>query len=432
MRRTLVGALMAMFLALPFYHITSAAIVVLMGQPLLGTAVRASKDVLFWGAFAVMIGMVALRGRFRRFSAADWAVFLFGVLTVARALLGSSAGLVGTALGGRQNLTIVMVYFIGRGLPPRLPTLRRFLMAFVGVGVFSALVAAGEMLGLYSVPELVGLIEYMERTFEQESTGEYGLTWTFQTAFGLRRYSGITGNPLEAAMLSLLCIAFVVGLSTLRTSSRTWIVCVLLVLMFGLASTVSRASTAGAIVVMSAALFVPGVGVARLLSFAGVAGAVILVLTTPVLASFVRATVSLANPSAMGHYVEWMDGVRAVAENPLGLGLGTSGTLGTRLGVGIGGESQYIITAVQMGIVGLVSYLSAWAWTFVTGLRTFLRHRRSMLGAAALALVLARLGLAVPAASSAFETYLSISLPVWWLSGVISYYLETSDRSCCE
>jgi hypothetical protein len=426
----MIGALMLMFLALPFYHVANAAIVVLFGQPVLGTGVRASKDVLFFCGFTAMLAHVALQGRFRRLSAADWAVLLFGLLTVMRAMLGSSAGLIGTALGGRQNLTIVIVYFLGRGLPPQLKTLRWFLAAFAGVGAFSALVAAGEMMGLYSVPEMVGLIEYMERTFDQQSTGEYGLTWTFHTAFGLRRYSGITGNPLEAAMLSLLSIAIVVGLSASRTVSRGWTCMMLFVLMFGLASTVSRASTAGAILVMGTALFVPGVGVARLLSLAGVAGAVILVVTTPVLSNFVRATVSLANPSALGHYLEWMDGVRAVADNPLGLGLGTSGTLGTRLGVGIGGESQYIITAVQMGVIGLVSYLSAWAWTFAVGLRTFMARRGSLLGGAALALVLARIGLAVPAASSAFETYLSISLPVWWLSGVISYYLETSVRPC--
>ena len=73
---------------------------------------------------------------------------------------------------------------------------------------------------------------------------------------------------------------------------------------------------------------------------------------------FIQDTLTFQNTSSLGHLVEWIEGIISIYENPFGVGLAMSGNAsGVDQSIKIGGENQFLIYGVQMGIVSLVLYL---------------------------------------------------------------------------
>lgn len=413
-----------LFLVLPVYHVGNAIIFSGLGSIPVSLGIRFLKDALVWTLLLMAVGKALTRHHVRVWSALDWLVASFGILSVLSMILGFPSSWVAAVGGLRQNLTIVAVYLVGRSFATSDRELVLLVRGTIILAAASGAVALGEFLGLYSVPDMVGLMDYYERAYGASVSGEFGLTWTFQTAFGWRRYSGLFGNPLEAAAVALWALALWIGVEWARPRKRggtgvkhlgsvVWI-------LVGLVLSFSRSSIfAGGLLLLSLPFF-RQLGKIRWLPPMVVALGLAVVWMTPVLRLFVIATVSLVNPSAAGHAREWEEAIRAVMSQPVGLGLGTSGPVAARFGTQIGGENMFLITAVQMGVVGLLLYASMWLASIKLSLKVACQKRGYVLGAVAFALFLGRLGMVVPASTSAFETYLSVSLPAWWLLGVLA------------
>ena len=73
----------------------------------------------------------------------------------------------------------------------------------------------------------------------------------------------------------------------------------------------------------------------------------------------IQDTLSFQNTSSLGHLIEWIEGLLSIYENPFGVGLAMSGNAsGVDQSIKIGGENQFLIYGVQMGVTSMILYLS--------------------------------------------------------------------------
>ena len=69
-------------------------------------------------------------------------------------------------------------------------------------------------------------------------------------------------------------------------------------------------------------------------------------------------TLRFENTSSLGHLIEWIEGILSIIENPFGVGLAMSGNAGgVDQSIKIGGENQFLIFGVQMGILTMILYM---------------------------------------------------------------------------
>ena len=66
-------------------------------------------------------------------------------------------------------------------------------------------------------------------------------------------------------------------------------------------------------------------------------------------------TLTFTNTSSLGHLIEWLEGLISIYENPFGIGLAMSGNAGgVDQSMKVGGENQFLIFGVQMGLIMLL------------------------------------------------------------------------------
>jgi len=192
-----------------------------------------------------------------------------------------------------------------------------------------------------------------------EPTGSYGLQYTFQANSGAKRFAAFFASPLELATVSILAFTTSFILANVF-HQRRWIYVPIAVLSFiCLLFSFSRAPIAGffLMLVFIGYLF----GYWRYILAAGLITLIFLAIPfffgNEDLRFFIIDTFTLADPSSVGHVVDWLDGIESMLESPEGIGMGTSGNAG---GVDpelqIGGENQFIILGVQFGVVALLIY----------------------------------------------------------------------------
>jgi hypothetical protein len=134
---------------------------------------------------------------------------------------------------------------------------------------------------------------------------------------------------------------------------------------------------------------------------------------------FIVSTLSFADSSSLSHLLEWLVGIEAMTDQPLGMGLGESGRVAGALGLNTGGENQFIILGVQCGVVALFlylaliflsAYMAGWLFKNSTG-------KAQQMG---LMVFLIRIGLFIPALTAAVESYLYVSYVGWFFTGIMS------------
>ena len=87
--------------------------------------------------------------------------------------------------------------------------------------------------------------------------------------------------------------------------------------------------------------------------------------STKEIQEFILNSIQFSNNSSLGHVIEWINGLDAMIEKPLGMGLGTSGRVTANVGDAIGGENQFIIVGVQIGIAGLLLYVTIYFYSMI-------------------------------------------------------------------
>jgi hypothetical protein len=144
--------------------------------------------------------------------------------------------------------------------------------------------------------------------------------------------------------------------------------------------------------------------------------------------NFVVETITFTNASSVGHVLEWINGITAMAEKPLGLGLGESGRVSMFSKENTGGENQFIITGVQVGIPMLLLYMGIHLSLMVTAFKN-LKSKVGKIKRLSLTLFLFKIGILIPMFTSNTESFIYISYITWFLAGLMMNLISEQDAA---
>lgn len=353
----------------------------------------------------------------------DW--LMLGLLTLGFLYLLlpiGSATFVNKALYYKSMLMPGFVYFLGRNTRWNEAEIKR-LFSVIFVVMFAAFaVNVVESFVLQAhLQQFSGYALYNQVINNIEPTGNFGLTWTFETQAVTKRLAAFFSDPLELA--SSVLMGFAAGLIWFLTTRReeNWVY--LLVMMATLGSLVFSASRAafGAFFIMIffvALVFklyrLIGAGFLVLVLF----GIYVLFFASDDFYFFVLDTITFENSSSLGHVVEWLLALDSMISNPLGIGLAMSGNFGSvEDELRVGGENQFLIYGVQLGWLGMLLYIL----TLYTGIRDSIRVFRTTsstpLARIAFTGAVVKVGLLLPLFTANVEIYLYVSWLSWWMIG---------------
>lgn len=410
---------LAFAVVLPAYFLVSAALYGPLAAGGASTVYRGVEELIVASSFLglVVVGLYRSSAFPSKWVAVDLALGAWLAINVSWLVAAGPAG----AAPFKTNIMWAAVYFLGRVTPgtdrTRNLTVIVCLLAVTG----SCVVAIGEMSMQRGLPETVMMGNFLEREYGQPVTGNHGLSWTFETSSGRRRYSGLSANPLDlAASIVVLAPFLVLQLAKPRRSFAHlgwWVVA--LTWTGALWAAHSRAAMGATVVVavLSVRALAGSWAMLRLGALVALAGTLILVSSAESRDYFVE-TVTFRNPSAAGHAAEWLAAGLAIRDQPWGHGLGTSGLAGGSFaGVNVGGENQALVYGVDLGVMGMLVYLAALTLALSRCLRrgddaSLWSHSRRSAG-------YALLGLALIGLTAEVHTYLFATLVTWWLVGQV-------------
>lgn len=383
------------------------------------------------------LNLISLRFR-PRFHLIDYLIFGYLAYNILYALLPIGLqGFTERLLALKSSAFYIIVYFAGRLFDPRKVQISKLfnyvILLTIAAGAVTLIeVAAGRQLQLYT-----GYAEYSFSFFHLEPEGSFGLSTTFESEGGYRRFASFFTTPLEHAPATVIALAIIFALYThddnkIKFTGIGWLA--LGASLISIIFAFSRSPLIAYFLVIY--IYARATHKKSLVKFFNVAGIIIGLYVaylftaagsvTSGLVEVLMNTINFSNPSSVGHLLEWVEGVTAIVQHPFGLGLGASGRVGSDLGDNVGGENQFIIIGVQTGIIALILYLSAFI-TFIKTSFKWLPHLTGNERKLCMAVFLIKVGLIIPLLTSEVEGSSYISYLEWFLSGIfISMIMRAS------
>ncbi len=318
-----------------------------------------------------------------------------------------------------------LLYFIGRFVNYKQLELNKIYAFVLFVIVVAFAVALIEKFTNTHLHAFTGYADYNLKFFDTEPTGKYGLSWTFETESGLKRFGSIFSNPLEFAAAIILALAVALGVIT-RKQERIGIymesfhVLALFATFCCILFAASRAAFVSYFLVIYVYAWVTKMKKTLLYFhiFALVTVLLFFYFVEGDLYDFVINTITFTNTSSIGHVVEWLNGIEAMIDKPLGLGLGESGRVANASNDNVGGENQLIIIGVQAGVIAMFTYLTIYIALLVLALKQ-LKFAKGQLYTIALITLLLKVGLFIPMFTANIDAYIYVSFLSWFLAGLL-------------
>jgi hypothetical protein len=368
-----------------------------------------------------------------KFKSTDWMVLCFLMYSFIFAILPiGSYDFVTRLLAFKSLSFFCILYFVGRFINAKQVL---FAKAFKMIGIvtmIAAFVAVYEYIINQHLHTQTGYMDFLIHYFDDESTGNYGLTWSFETETGLKRFGSIFGNPLELGASILLSLSLVLSFYTneynklkLTKFGSLFFVASLICVFLAL----SRASFIGyLIMIITYAFIVKNRWLIRLLYFLLSLFIMYFIyfITQKDIYNFVVESITFSNASSLGHVLEWVDGFNAMVAKPLGMGLGESGRMSMFSKENTGGENQFIITGVQVGVPMLILYVSIHI-SLMSAAYKNLTSKFGKLKRIAMGLFLFKIGILIPMFTSNTESFIYISYITWFLGGLIINLISTQE-----
>ncbi|MGV3684527.1 MAG: O-antigen ligase family protein [Daejeonella sp.] len=356
----------------------------------------------------------------------DYAVVAYLVYTGLYVLLPiGEFGFSARLLAFKSTSFFALIYCAGRLIDIRTLEIKKYFHFILVLAIAAAILVLYESVIDTHFQSLTGYSDYIYDFFGQEPEGNYGLTWTFERAeSGLKRFASFFSDPLEHASAALLSISVIAGLFTQKNNLFNPSKLGMLAIMASLTSvmfSISRSSMASYFLVIYVYAFITDKkyilhGCHMLIA----AGFIYLgyVVADKGLYEYILSTLTLQDASGLGHVVAWLAGLEAMVSNPLGLGLGASGRVSGSLGTSIGGENQFIILGVQIGIVGVLLYIFIHLTTIIYAYKWF-PHLEGKERMVALTVFLLKIGISLPLFTANLDSYSYITYINWFLTGVL-------------
>lgn len=145
---------------------------------------------------------------------------------------------------------------------------------------------------------------------------------------------------------------------------------------------------------------------------------------------FIYDTLTFQNASSVGHLVEWFLALDSIISHPEGIGLAMSGNTGSVTDdVRVGGENQFLIYGVQLGVLGMFLYIAILGFGIYKSLKVFRKTENRNSARIAFVTAATKFGLLLPLFTANAELYTYVSLTTWWMMG---YTLAEYNRIFSE
>jgi hypothetical protein len=433
-KNKLEGITIFMVFGLPIYT-TALSLLYMYGFGHYITFLQALKEIL------VLIALGLLIYHYSRkivLHIVDKLMIAFFLYTLAYVFLPiGQYGIIAKLFAFKSISFFVLLYFTGRLFDPAKIYINRFFYYICLVSIAASLVQFYEVYHYQHFQTMTGYADYNYYIFNQEPSGNYGLSWTFEIDTGGKRFASFFANPLENSSATLLTVSVLAGLYTyndnrINLNSFGWLTfaSTLTVIFFSL----SRASFFSYFLMIYIYSFLTNKKYILWTIHIFFIGAVLyfLFLISKDMEDFITNTINFSNASSLGHLIEWLDGIQAMINSPLGVGLGESGKISVALGQNIGGENQFIIIGVQAGVIGLGIYIAIYWLMIKNAYRWFLRFKGKE-KKVSLSVLLMKIGFIVPMLTANFESYIYASYISWFLSGLlISMIVQQSEKNTVD
>lgn len=416
------GIFIFLIFGLPIYT-TSLSVALQYGFADIVPFMQPLKELLILITLGTGIWELERRIKFQTIDYAILAYFLYTLLYVLLPI--GQYGLGDKLIAFKSSSFFTLIYFAGRIFDPTRIYISKYFHYILAVFIAAAGILLFEILSDQHFQTLTGYADFNFYYFNQEASGNYGLSWTFETSTGLRRFASFFANPLEFAASTLLALAVLAGLYTTednKIKADTLGIIAIIATQFSIFFALSRSSLASYFIMIFIYALITKKKLVLNIIYAGFIAVAIyfiffMLVINPDLYEFIYETITFTNPSSVGHVLAWVEGIEAIAANPLGLGLGESGRVAVSLSDTVGGENQYIIIGVQTGIITLLLYL----WMHIYFIKTCWKwypHLQGKERQVCLSLLLMKIGFIIPLLTSELESSVYISYVSWFLSGI--------------
>ena len=410
-------------LALPFYATLQAQVFEIFNNELLVNMIKLSKDFIFFYALLIFIlgKNESIYNRTFTFSKLDKLFLSFVILVILYAITPvGEAELISKIIYSKNILLIPLVYFMGRNLEFSDKVYINLKKIFLGVIITSSIFVFFEFIFSTHFHSFINYSNYNSIVNEIDPQGNYGLSWSFESQGAKPRYAAFFADPLELSASLLFLFSFIIFFFYKRVNLSNVLPFILIV--FLLLMSFSR----GAIVAcFGIVLFSLLINQKYRILFTMFSISVILSLLTYFLGGedlqyLIIDTLKFENTSSLGHLIEWIEGILSILENPLGIGLAMSGNAGgVDQSLKVGGENQFLIFGVQMGIIAIIIYSVILLTVIIRSLKLYVNTKDLKHKHISFIVACTKFGLILPLLTANAELYLFVSLVSWLLAGYV-------------
>jgi hypothetical protein len=326
-----------------------------------------------------------------------------------------------------------LAYFLGRNTVFDERELSRFFSMIFIVAILAFAVNLMEQFVLQAhIQQHTGYALYNQVINDTYPSGNFGLSWTFETQALTKRLASFFADPLELA--SSVLLGFAAGLIWFLTSKREEGFPYLVVMLCSMGSlffSSSRSAFGGFFIMLFFIAVIFKLYRLILFGFSLVTAFVIFVVffASDDFYYFVIDTLTFQNASSVGHVVEWVIALESMIENPFGVGLAMSGNSGSVTDeVRIGGENQFLIYGVQLGFIGMFLYILILGFSISRSIRVFRLTENVMTARLAFTAAAVKTGLLFPLFTANAELFAYVNWITWWMVGyAMNEYSKIKD-----
>jgi len=414
--------------ALPIY-ITSMSVAVLFNVDFVVPYIQFSKEILVLIAFTILLLKNKVRFNITRF---DKIIISYLVLIFLYTLFPIGPNSLYQRIVAMKSIAFFpIVYFVGRLIPAEKINLNKFFRYVCIVSMFAAIVILIEVFNNQHLQASTGYAQFILKYFNQYPSGHFGLSWTFETDNGLKRYASFFSMPLENAAATLVTISVLFSLAITdwnKLKLDKYLYLTLIATCILILYAISRASLVSFLLIIYFFTIISKNSLLRKILnylFACII-IVFLVSLNGNIKDFILSSLLFTNSSSLTHLVAWSESISSMFYHPFGIGMGTSGNVANATNVSIGGENQFFIIAMQAGIIPMFIYAYLYYYIIVISKTAFEKYS-GKIKKLALFVFLVKIGLFIPMLTSEIESYIYISYFTWFFSGYLINLISNNN-----
>ncbi len=413
---------------LPIYTTLQAQAFKIFDSEIIVTIIKLSKDLIFIYAFMVFLfgKNIHLFKRSFKFSLVDKLILFFTFLVTIYALIPLGEADIFSKLIYAKNLYIISItYLIGRNIKIDkvfFICIKKILKYLI---LSLTLFLCFEFILSTHFHSIIDFSNYNAIVNEIDPQGNFGLSWSFESQGSSPRYAAFFADPLElSASLLLLTSLLIFNFWNNKRNINYF-------LLFMVAAAFLFSFSRGAIIACAGIILFALLINKRYKTLLFILG--LLIFSTLSLVYFgseeirylIIDTLKFENTSSLGHLVEWIEGALSILENPLGIGLAMSGNAsGVDQAIKVGGENQFLIFGVQMGVLSVILYILILFFLIKRSSHVYLKTL-NLDKHISFIVACTKFGLLLPLLTANAELYLFVSLATWFFAGYIeSRYTE--------